>query len=483
MESSLEIESGIPLVNSYDLSAWLYRAETLFEHRVDSDRWLIFAPDHSGLPVLLTNDLYALLHRFDDGACVGGILSAQPNFLASVHAVSALEEHGFLRGRPARLPYIVPPRSEERGDISVWLHITNACNLKCSYCFVGEKTNEGMDPDVMQLVARNIRTTTDRYGTGKVHIKFAGGEPTAFVPRMRRFREVLLREMEGSATRVQFGMLSNGTLVNDRLIDFLKEIDAGISISVDGFGEAHDIYRVYASGKGSWDIVSRNVQRLVEAGIHPYITPTISEASCHTLPDLVRWIYGLGLHARLQVVRNPGSSWAGGDRRAEYQAMNAKLAAAFDEAFTALEGPDTFIDLRYGLEICELNFEHPSAGVTCGIGDNHLVIKPDGTLASCPMTVMDKGVSCSGDLFEAAAKTFEHTPQERHFEREEDDCLHCQWFGVCAGGCPITNLRVKGHAFTRSPLCSFYKAVIPRYLRFYGTKMVQAERRAAQSIH
>ena len=155
--------------------------------------------------------------------------------------------------------------------------------------------------------------------------------------------------------------------------------------------------------------------------------------------------------------------------------MNAQLAAAFDAAFTALEDPAVFIDLRYGLEICELNFDHPSAGVTCGIGDNHLVIKPDGTLASCPMTVMDEGVSCSGDLFEAAARTFVHAPAERFYEREGDDCLHCQWFGVCAGGCPVTNLRIKGHAFTRSPLCSFYKAVIPRYLRFFGTKLLQAE--------
>jgi len=105
-----------------------------------------------------------------------------------------------------------------------------------------------------------------------------------------------------------------------------------------------------------------------------------------------------------------------------------------------------------------------------------LIIKPDASMVSCPMTVAEDGIFSDGDLLETAHKTFAYSPSDRHVA--EDDCLHCKWYGVCSGGCPITNLRIKGHAFTRSPLCSFYKSVIPRYLRFFGKKLLQAEQMA-----
>jgi uncharacterized protein len=471
-----------PTRDIYNLSATLFTPETLYQERIDEERWAIFAPDFEGYPVLIDSNTRAMLDAFRGGAVVGNVLAIQRDFVSSLFTVSALEERGFLRGAPAKLPYPTPPRLHKQKDFSIWLHITNACNLKCAYCFVGEKTSDGMSPEVMSKVARNIRTTTERYGTENIYVKFAGGEPTIFVPRMERFRNILLEEMEGSGTNVRFGILSNGTLVGDKLLDFLKRTDSSISISLDGYGASHDTFRIYASGRGSWDTVSENIESLVSNGIKPYIMATISQESCRSLPALVRWIFAHGLRCRLSVVRNPNSSWApiqigvaGLDRRAEYEAMNQKLAAAFDEAFAVLEDPDIVIDLRYSLDLCELNFEHPTQGVTCGIGDNHLVIKPDGTLVSCPMTVMEKGVPSSGDLFATAAQTFLHSAADRQFVGPEDDCRHCQWFGVCSGGCPITNLRVKGYAFTRSPLCSFYKAVIPRYLRFYGTKLRQAE--------
>lgn len=467
--------SSPPDASLYDLSVRLYLPETLFEEQVDQERWVLFAPDFAGLPVLIDEATRALLHSFANGATVTDVLARQPDAVSALLTISSLEERGFLRAAPACLPYPAPPPRRDARDFSIWLHITNMCNLKCAYCFVGEKTNDGMTTEVMKKVAENIRTTTDARGTQEIAVKFAGGEPTISVPRMEQFRAILLSEMEGSSAHVRFGVLSNGTLVNDQLVRFLKETGTSISISLDGYGDAHDIFRVNAAGKGSWDTVSANVETLIAHGIRPYIMGTISRDSCRSLPELVSWIYARKLNCRLSVVRNPGASWSGGDRRQEYAEYNRVLAEAFDRAFTVLEDPGVAIDLRYGLDLCELEFDHPSQGITCGTGDSHLVIKPDGSLVACPMTIQDKGIISAGDLLATARATFEYSPADRHYERLEDDCLSCRWFGVCSGGCPITNLRIKGHAFTRSPLCSFYQSVIPRYLRFYGTKMRQAE--------
>jgi uncharacterized protein len=471
---------GIPAC-AFDLGAMLWCPESLFAEQL-ADRWVVFAPDRPGLPVVVDSRTMRLLKSFEDGAVVSDALAGDSDFGEALAIVAGLEERGFLREHRESLPYPVPPRSGKPQNFSIWLHITNWCNLGCEYCFVGEKTHEGMSEASMDVIAREIRTTALRNGTEQVDVKFAGGEATLVLPKMVSFRDLLLRVMADTNVRVNFGVLSNGTAVSDKLIAFLKGTGTGLSISVDGFAESHDIYRTFKSSKrGSWSVVSQNVQRLVANGIRPYIMGTISEESCATLPELVQWIYGHGLRCRLSVVRQPKGNWGMGQAD-EYVRLCTTLAEAFDRAFTALEDPSIAIDLRNGLDLCELHFDQPSHGAPCGIANNHVVIKPDATLVACPMTIQEPGVESHGDLLETCAHTFTPRPSERYVPPGKNDCRQCKWFPVCSGGCPITNLRIKGYAYTRSPLCAFYKNVIPRYLRFFGTKLVQAQQRSAAAV-
>jgi sulfatase maturation enzyme AslB (radical SAM superfamily) len=93
------------------------------------------------------------------------------------------------------------------------------------------------------------------------------------------------------------------------------------------------------------------------------------------------------------------------------------------------------------------------------------------------MTTRQDSVPASPDLFSAARLTFPHHPEDRNSDTEKN-CLDCRWFPVCTSGCPVTNLRIKGKAFTISPLHAFYDYVIPRYVTFVGRKLLQlAERR------
>jgi radical SAM protein with 4Fe4S-binding SPASM domain len=139
--------------------------------------------------------------------------------------------------------------------------------------------------------------------------------------------------------------------------------------------------------------------------------------------------------------------------------------------FEELENPRYSIQLPRWMEVAELSFEAPAPDICCGIGSDHIVIKHDGSLASCPMTVHERTVVPVDDLFEAALQTFTASPMDRP---ADDVCLSCQWYKVCASACPVANERIKGKPFTQSPLCRFWKYVIPRYLDFYGKKLIQS---------
>jgi len=53
------------------------------------------------------------------------------------------------------------------------------------------------------------------------------------------------------------------------------------------------------------------------------------------------------------------------------------------------------------------------------------------------------------------------------------NCLDCNWFPVCVGGCPVNNQRANGNPYTISPLHDYYQYVIPRFLEFTGLKLYQ----------
>src|SRR5579859_1455824 len=142
-----------PLVDTsqgiaYNLSATLYTPETLFEEQIDTDRWVLFAPDFEGYPILVNNRLHGYLESFRGGAVVSDVIAKDGDLLTALSGISTMEERGFLREVPVVMPYKTPPPRRKPKNFSVWLHITNSCNLKCAYCFVGEKTSDGMDQEV-----------------------------------------------------------------------------------------------------------------------------------------------------------------------------------------------------------------------------------------------------------------------------------------------------------------------------------------------
>jgi uncharacterized protein len=467
-----------------NLSVVLFKSNRIFEHRID-DHWILFAPDWLGLPVIVDEWVHRALDRFQDGACVSDILyelqtnQTSPESFDNFAAISFLEEKGFLRDEPSNLPYEIPIDSSKISpqEFGVWLHINNNCNLACPYCFVKGKSQTAMSTEILRNTAYAMANTAKINRVKKIGLAFAGGEPTQVIPLMEMFQDQLLEELRGTDIELNTAVISNGTILNQRLLSFLKRPNTGIGISLDGYGSSHDIFRVFKnSKKGTWNTIMENIEILRENSITPYILATISRETSETLPQLIKWIYENKFKTRLSIVRQSNCSWDCNTQQVyeEYKLLCDTMNEVFERAFVELEDPSVLIDLRFALDIGELHFEYPANGVSCGIGKSHLVIKSDGTLVRCPMTIDESGVPPSNDLLSSCRESFKYSPSQRRYESLKDDCLNCKWFPVCAGGCPVMNHRINGHPFTKSPLCEFYKYIIPRYLVFFGRKLLHA---------
>ncbi|NTW77848.1 MAG: SPASM domain-containing protein, partial [Syntrophaceae bacterium] len=247
-----------------------------------------------------------------------------------------------------------------------------------------------------------------------------------------------------------------------------------MNISLDGYGKYHDIYRVYDTKSllrisdkerlGSWDKIAANIDLLIMEGIVPNINTTISAESASGLGELAEWVFKRDLKVRFGFVRNLDCDWTDGQgRREKYEAYADLLADAFEKMFRQLELPSCKLHPN-SITLGELNFERPSTATICGIGHNHVIIKEDGNLASCSMNVSTESFPASDDLLSSIRQTYPHSPDERSSSLV---CLSCQWFPVCVGGCPVANERFNGAPYTQSPLCKYWKYIIPRYAEFY----------------
>lgn len=151
---------------------------------------------------------------------------------------------------------------------NITFQITDACNLKCSYCYQINKGFHTMSFDTakkfIDLLLNNDDNTKlyiDSKSSSSVIIDFIGGEPLLEVELIDKIIDYFMEQMilrdHPWQYRHKFSLCSNGVLYFEpKVQDFLKKHahHLSFSISIDGNKKLHDSCRVFPDGSGSYDI-------------------------------------------------------------------------------------------------------------------------------------------------------------------------------------------------------------------------------------
>lgn len=151
--------------------------------------------------------------------------------------------------------------------LTVILKGTNACNLRCKYCCLGDKSNYKF---VNKSKLIEIFDYIGEYATynsfEKVCIIFHGGEPLLISTDMySEAMEYIMDKFKNLYFR--WNIQTNGTIVDDKKIDFFRKYDINIGISIDGNKLSHDKVRIFENGSGTYDKVWNNIIKLKENNI------------------------------------------------------------------------------------------------------------------------------------------------------------------------------------------------------------------------
>lgn len=157
---------------------------------------------------------------------------------------------------------------ERHPIIAASFNLTQACNLRCSYCFSYGHVSKRMPIDVgKRCIDFLFKEVREVYATQnkkrKVDISFWGGEPLL---EWELMKDLMLYgdSKKGNDVKVSFGGTTNGVLLTPEKFSFLKDHKCLFMVSLDGTQETHDKYRKTAKGSGSHAIIMKNMEQVMK---------------------------------------------------------------------------------------------------------------------------------------------------------------------------------------------------------------------------
>jgi uncharacterized protein len=409
-----------------------------------------------------------------------------------------LWRNGLVRspGVPARRP-----QQKAERVFNTWIHLTNACNLACPYCYIHKSKNH-MSDHVVERVLAAIAATAKQGQVERIHVRYAGGEP------MLRFEAMQAFHSQATAICSEFGVqfsgavLTNGAVVPKGAPEWLLAQGVSVSMSIDGVGELQDVMRPVVGGGSSFARVQKGLDTYLSYGIRPYILVTVGDSNLDGLPDLTRFLLDRGLGFRYSLVRDMewGETVLDDRHGAEIDRSQEKpegssgilqgpplrrLQKVLGDCYDLIEQAVTAqaalpqapaLSFRRSHRFCDLELWQPIAQA-CGAGRSYVAIGDEGQVSPCQAALHREGtLPISADSLLDQAKS---QVQFGDFHRQLGNpvCNRCPHKPSCAGGCPLLLHRREGHVNGRSPYCEVFKAVIPRIVRIAAVELLGEQRR------
>jgi uncharacterized protein len=139
-----------------------------------------------------------------------------------------------------------------------------ACNLRCKYCYYINDETRDYGKIINDKVLISLYTKFSQYLNSlnrKGAIVWHGGEPLML--GKRRFKRFLALQREiDTQSRIRNTLQTNALLIDDDWIDIFRENSIGFGISLDSSREQHDLNRVTASGRATYDDTVRIIEKL-----------------------------------------------------------------------------------------------------------------------------------------------------------------------------------------------------------------------------
>ncbi len=130
------------------------------------------------------------------------------------------------------------PLKKSRAIQLLKIQLGLGCNYSCDYCsqkFV-ERAPETSKKDIDAFLDKlDVLEFDEKEG---LKIEYWGGEPFVYWKTLKPLAEAILDRFSGWKRKPQFSVITNGSILNEEMIDWLMKLNFTVSISHDGPGQS-----------------------------------------------------------------------------------------------------------------------------------------------------------------------------------------------------------------------------------------------------
>jgi uncharacterized protein len=355
------------------------------------------------------------------------------------------------------------PDLHNKVSISLYLLISQSCNMGCVYCLNGRKTyqtDKSMRMD-KEIAFKSIeRCLVDIAPRGHLEVVFFGGEPMlnwSLAKEIITYCENSLRNKHPEK-EIIYHITSNLSILPTDLIEWARKFHISFLCNIDGPAEIHDICRPFKDGRPSHGIIIRNIRRLVDAGLKVDLRATVTVLNQDSLLEITKHHKAIGGSSSAFIPVNPVNS--------DEDILAEKLLPSPQQILKGM------IEIyRSGVwkagEMYPFNLYaprlRPGAMTVLGCG-----------LPYCCTPVVD----VCGDVYPCIylvgirryymGNIMNDSYPNRTLIKWMYDCLHvdhivecksCPWRYICGGGCPVWRLTVSDNPGVTDGIKGYCKEV------------------------
>ncbi|MDG7001488.1 MAG: radical SAM protein [Nitrososphaerota archaeon] len=372
--------------------------------------------------------------------------------------IKDLRKGGFIIddevNEASRVKYLANYAAYKGDYLNLIILPTEECNFRCAYCYEGFEKGQ-----MTEEVRSRIKLLVEKRAPyiKRLNVGWFGGEPLLAMDTVKGLSETFLDLKRKFNLVYDSHITTNGSLLDREVFSELLRLGIKrIQVTMDGYGNDHDLRRKFTDGSPSFDLLVKNISEIakVEGDFRIVIRVNFDHDNVSGIPQLLDLLKSIFKHdERLQLFFRPIGNW-GGEIRNEVRQLH--LVADNDGAVIQRrlheEAAKRQIDVRVGLQLPIFETYVCYAGKP-----NSFVVGSDGTLYKCTVYFevennrvgyIDKDGTLKLDVNKLAKWT-------GYKGDENAKCVKCALLPSCWGaGCPAIGV-ING----RSPCAATVRGV------------------------
>lgn len=341
---------------------------------------------------------------------------------------------------------------------------SSMCNLNCRYCFYKDISNKReqysygfmKDSTLEAIIKKGIE-----YAEEECTIAFQGGEPTLI--GLDFFKKVIQFQNKYNTKHIAIhnSIQTNGFVLNEEWVNFFKDNNFLVGLSLDGIKYTHDHNRIDPNGNSTFNQIMQTIHLFDSHNIEYNILTVVNKQTAAKANRIYNF-YKKNNLKYLQFIPclDPiGETQGQNDYSLTPKDYGIFLNTLFDLWYQDFKN-GKIISIRQFENYIEMLLGYPpeACGMSGACGYQH-VIESDGSVYPCDFYVLDE--FCLGNLKESTFEEINSKRKEIQFIETSmsinAECKTCKYYPLCRGGCRRNRTILKSGELGQNYFCESYK--------------------------